>query len=172
MKFFSQNDYPQDLLGESKNVTIKEAGCYLTSLAMLLNTEPPELNKKLRLSKGNFICETLIDSSKVSENLELKYKYSKSMPKEELVICETKMSPQHFFVYNTKTGLMADTLSNLKKWEKLKYKIVSFRVWTGNNEKQQNKRRAILLNSKCWHYYSPDTQKALHNANNALRNEI
>jgi hypothetical protein len=168
MKFFSQLDYPKDFLGYSKKFTIAQYGCYLTSLAMIIGYEsPPALNAFLTSkNKDCFVGEgeTMMNSPLVAEVLGMNYKKISlaKKPKEGIVIAETHdtKAPQHFFVYDCKTGVMADPLSKAKKWEKKKYNIVSLRVFTHKllePEKKTIEAKISLLNglvsqlSADWH---------------------
>lgn len=128
MKHYCQLEYSHRINGTSS--TMHDYGCYITSLAMLLEIEPPALLRQLE--EANCFYGDLLINDAAAETLGLSYTYTKEKP---FIICiaETNIvgAGQHFFVYNPADDMMADPLDRTKKWRKNKYNIVSYRVFGG-----------------------------------------
>ncbi len=127
MKRYCQKNY-KDRLGYCRT-TISKSGCYLTSIAMLAEIEPPELNRRFKVAGVYKGC--LINSLKAAQ--ELGMTYAKTYHRPDIVcIAETdhyrKIGiPQHFFVLFP-DGRMIDPLDPAPK--KNYYHIVSYRIFT------------------------------------------
>jgi len=130
MKFYSQKDYPNVMLGTS-HYSLKSQGCFVTSLAMLDGRTPPEVNKLLT-EQGGFQNGCLLIGSKAADILGLGYDGRVTKDPGTLCIAETNHYkyagiPQHFFVYEN--GKMADPLDQPSAWKDCKYNIVSYRLF-------------------------------------------
>jgi hypothetical protein len=135
MKTYSQKSYPNVKLGNS-NDTISNSGCFITSIANLLEyygrgLTPPEVNeigKKCGAFNG-----ALLTAGTLAKALNLSYEKTSKVPV-DVCIAETdhyksKGVPQHFFLYCPLESGRIDPLKLNPKWEHNTYKIVSYRIF-------------------------------------------
>jgi hypothetical protein len=128
--FYSQKSYPQKL--GTCNTTIRENGCYLTSIANLAGEDPLVLNE-LFIKKGVYANGCDIVGSKAASVLGMTYEKTITPP-EVVCICETdhykKVGvPQHFFLYDPNKFMRVDPLDLKPDWELNTYKIISYRIF-------------------------------------------
>jgi len=129
--FWSQKDprWGELTIGKTK-FKLKDYGCYVVSLAMLLKERPDTLLKLLN-SKGCFNSEGALDNFAAANAIKRRYTYSHSDPK-KLCIMETdyykkKGYPQHFVLWLAENNEIVDPLTG----EQIvcKYPAVSFRLF-------------------------------------------
>lgn len=116
-------------LGEC-NETIGSGGCFITSLAILADKTPSEVNQILK-DNGGYSNGCLLNSDKASQLLGLEYNGITKEYQNSVCIAETdhyKISgvPQHFFVW-LGNGRIIDPLFGVEMENK--YKIISFRLF-------------------------------------------
>ena len=131
MKFYRQYDYPAVQLGEYGGVSLATAGCFIVSLANLANIEPVTVNRLLIKNKCFSQGNMLSNKKKTAQILNLEYAGRTTEKPDFICISETAdtRAPQHFFLYDPKTGKMNDPLSKKRGWEKCKYSIKSYRTF-------------------------------------------
>ena len=134
MKNYSQKWY-SDKLGTC-NVTIKSHGCFISCLSMLLEIEPPAVNRTLT-KNGGYANGCNLLSEKACGILGLDYSGRTTKDPGTMCIAETnyyanKGIPQHFFVYHK--GDMVDPLSQSPEWRDCIYPIVSYRLISNKND--------------------------------------
>lgn len=139
MKFYRQYDYPNTELGEYGKITLKNAGCFVVSLANMANVDPVIANAELAKNNCFVRGNMLANKSLAAELLGLKWHGGPlyKAPK-HICIAETADNakigiPQHFFVYNPETKEMNDPMSKTRGWEKNTYKIKSYRQFDAMN---------------------------------------
>jgi hypothetical protein len=140
MNYYKQTDF-SDQLGTC-NTTIKRAGCFVTSLAMISGKTPPEVNNLLR-DNGGFKNGCNMISDKAAEILGLEYNGKSSTLPEgyDPVIAETNYyknsgTPQHFFVISG--GKRYDPLG-----KNINYPIVSYRLFK-KKESEENVNHEVI----------------------------
>lgn len=107
MTYYSQKDPRWANEIYAAGLTFKAYGCFVTSLAMICDIEPPKVAEILR-NNGCFDSQGYLNSDKAAVALGLEYNgVSKTRPDYDC-ICETAYfapkNPQHFFVL-TKDGV-------------------------------------------------------------------
>jgi hypothetical protein len=133
VRAYSQKD-PRwsDLEVGNSGMSMKQIGCYITSIAMLVGRDPREV---LRIANnGSLTPEGLIDSNKMAQCLGMVYRKVLQQPPQGVIcIGETdfyasKGYDQHFFVLlNDGTDNIADPLDGMVK--KNPYPVVSYRLF-------------------------------------------
>jgi hypothetical protein len=136
MNFYSQKKY-NDVLGSCRD-TIKQSGCFLTSLCNLnlylkfyKIVNPSELNDVFT-HNNIWVQGCLISGPKIASFFKLEY--LKKTNSDMLCICETdhfkKVGvPQHFFLYNPEKKERVDPLDLDPQWEPNNYNIISYRIF-------------------------------------------
>jgi hypothetical protein len=104
MNYYNQLNYPNTQLGYCQNETIKSAGCYCVSLAMMSGLNPIETNEKLK-QKG-YVQGCLVSDFDSAESLGLQFEGESSNQPDYTCIGWTNHYassgyPQHFFVVFT-----------------------------------------------------------------------
>lgn len=133
---YSQTSYTEKL-GTCTN-TIKSHGCFITSICNLREyyekklITPAELNK-ICTSKGFYVQGCSLVAPSVAKYFGVTYERTIKAP-DVVCIAETNHYakvgvPQHFFVFNPKTGERLDPLDKDPQWESNNYKIVSYRIF-------------------------------------------
>ena len=135
MKIYSQRDprWGDIKIGDS-NSKIKDVGCFLTALSMLVGKEPPVVNTLLKAA-GAFSGDLII-STKAAKALDLDYLGVSSVPAVwEPSIVEVDMSPapgkqQHFCVWMK--DKIIDPWTGTER-QLNKYPHVSYRLFKNSN---------------------------------------
>jgi hypothetical protein len=146
MKNYSQKDpvWKNEKIFNSEE-TIWNVWCYLTSIWMLYNKTPLELNN-LALANKKWYKDSLIISSELVALVDWKYLWIKQKPSDDVCIAKTdhyleKYGFYHFFVYFA-DGTIVDPLDLNPKKKKNNYNIVEYRhfltpknksMWSKNN---------------------------------------
>lgn len=133
MILYSQKD------PEYKNVTLPKSnlkmethGCFVSSLAMLSQKHPSELLRDEFFVDGGYII-----SSEAAKSVGLRFRASTSIPpKTGWHIGVTNQYapkyPTHFLLVNPEKQLQIDPLKENPEIEKLSYKIIQYRVFSGS----------------------------------------
>ncbi len=153
MKYYSQKDprWANNNLGFCKG-KFEIIACYLTSISMLTEIEPPELNRRIKVA-GGYSNGCMINSQIVAKELKTFYNRTKDNPKVDYpIIAETDHYKrvgfkQHFFVL-LPDGRRVDPLDFNPKPEYNNYNIVSYRDFHITSKKTMSKKKDITKEIK------------------------
>jgi hypothetical protein len=121
--------WANEKLGYS-NTTISENGCFVTSLGMLSNTPPNQVNNLLKNRNGfSGASQNLVNSEKASDILNLEY-HGKSPAKPSYdTIAEVVMPQGQHFIIVLANGTQVDPLG-----KRTDYKIKNYRLFRKESE--------------------------------------
>jgi hypothetical protein len=150
MELYSQKDpkYRNLKVGFGTQ-TIGQVGCFLCSLSMISEIEPPEANERLKKNGG--YSGNLIKSAEAAKALGLEYGGRVSNNNKFPCIMETnhyksKGVPQHFVVMTDATHIL-DPLDYPVKEKKNKYNIISYRLFKQKNMEKEYHVKSVLKNA-------------------------
>jgi len=149
MKYYSQKDsrWSNIFLGNSQS-TIGKYGCFLTSISMIAEIEPTEINKTLT-DNGCIDNNGSLSSQCAANILKIEYNGKTFQKPNYICIAETdfyknKGVPQHFFIV-LENGQIVDPLDLEPKPKNNKYPIVSYRLFKGEDMDRIDVARAIAI---------------------------
>lgn len=133
---YCQHNY-QDQLGTC-NLTISQAGCFITSLGILADISPPDVNNLLQ-DNGGYASGCNVISDVAAQLLGIEYDGKTYDDPHSVCIAETadytsKGYPQHFFVW-LGNGNIIDPLIGFETTNN--YNIKSFRLFKPKIESEQ-----------------------------------